>query len=134
MIQKEISAQVPEKKGVDEDGNEVVKQQALGPVTIFVDYPETLEEAEGWAGEEAVLSNAFANFRVNPIQSGIRSALKAGFSQEQIQEKLGTAVMGVAQVGGRVDVQTAFIAKFKMSTPEAQAEMLEKLRTEAMGE
>jgi hypothetical protein len=134
MIQKEISAQVPEKKGVDDEGNEVIKQQALGPVTIFVDYPETLEEAEGWAGGDAILTNAFANFRVNPIQSGIRSALKAGLSQEQIQEKLGTAVMGVAQVGGRVDVQTAFIAKFKMSTPEQQAEMLEKLRKEAMDE
>ena len=127
MIQKEVTAQVPEKK----DAEGVVTQKALGPVTVFVNYPETLEEAQGWAGADAILSNAFANFRVNPIQSGIRAALKQGLNQEQIQEKLGNAVMGVAQVGGRVDAQTAFIAKFKMATAEGQAEMLALLRDAA---
>ena len=39
--------------------------------------------------------------------------------------------MGVAQTGGRVDAQTAFIAKFKMATPEGQAEMLQLLRDAA---
>lgn len=127
MIQKEVTAQVPEKK--DAEGN--ITQQALGPATIVVNYPETLDEARDWAGDEAILSNAFANFRVNPIQSGIRSALKSGLDGDQIQEKLGNAVMGVAQVGGRVDTQTAFIAKFKMATPEKQAEMLDLLREAA---
>ena len=127
MIQKEVTAQVPEKK----DAEGVVTQQALGPVTVFVDYPETLEEAQGWAGAEAILSNAFANFRVNPIQSGIRAALKQGLNQEQIQAKLGKAVMGVAQVGGRVDAQTAFIAKFKMSNEDEQAAMIQMLHEAA---
>ena len=127
MIQKEITAQVPEKK--DSEGN--ITQQALGPVTIIVNYPETRDEGRDWAGDEAILSNAFANFRVNPIQSGIRSALKAGLNQDQIQENLGSAVMGVAQIGGRVDTQTAFIAKFKIATPEKQAEMLDLLREAA---
>ena len=130
MIQKEVTAEVPEKK--DGEGN--VTQQKLGPCTIMVNYPETLDEAKEWAGDEAILSNAFAHFKVSPVQSGIRSMLKQGLNQEQIQERLGTAVMGVAREGGRVDAQTAFVAKFKMSTPEQQAEMLELLRGAAQGE
>ena len=127
MIQKEVSAKVPEKK----DAEGTVTQVALGPVTVFVDYPETVDEAKGWCSEEALLSNAFANFRVNPIQSGIRAGLKAGLDQDQIQTKLGQAVMGIAQVGARVDPETAFIAKFKTATPEDQAQMLQKLRDAA---
>ena len=92
MIQKEITAQVPEKKNAE---GELV-QQALGPATIFVDYPETLQEAEEWAGGEAILSNAFANFRVNPIQSGIRAALKAGLIDRvaTLEEVVGQAARG----------------------------------------
>lgn len=126
MDQKEVTAQVPEKK----DGEKVI-QAALGPVTILVDFPGSYEEAVNWCTEEAMLSNAFANFRVSPLQSGIRTMLKAGSSQEQIQEALGKTVMGVARTGGRVDVQTAFIAKFKMATSEGQAEMLAMLREAA---
>ena len=126
MIQKEVTAQVPEKK--DSEGE--VTQPLLGPATLLVGYPESLEEAEGWCSQDAILSDAFANWKV-VLQSGIRAALKAGMTMDQIQEKYGTAVMGVAQTGGRVDAQTAFIAKFKMSTPEQQAEMLDKLREAA---
>lgn len=127
MIQKEITALVPEKKNSDGE----VTQQSLGPVTVLVNYPETLEEAKGWSGDEAILSNAFAHFKVSPIQSGIRALLKLGKGSEEIQESLGTMVMGVAREGGKVDVQAAFVAKFQMATPEAQAEMLDMLRTAA---
>ena len=127
MIQKEVTAKVPAKT----DKETGVTTPELGPVSIVVAFPETLKEASDWCSEEALLSNAFANFRVNPIQSGIRACLKSGMTAEQIQEKLGTAVMGVAQTGGRVDAQTAFIAKFKMATPEGQAEMLQLLRDAA---
>jgi len=126
MIQKEISAQVPEKK----DAQGVVTQKGLGPISVVVNYAENLDEALEMYGEEPVLSNAFANWRVT-LQSGIRNALKSGLTQEQIQEKIGSAVMGVATSGGRVDAQTAFIAKFKMATPEVQKEMLEMLRQAA---
>ncbi len=134
MLQKEVSAKVPEKKGVDEEGNEAIVQAELGPVTIMVNYPETLDEAKEWAGDEAILSNAWSHFKVSPLQSGIRALLTQGLTQEQIQDKLGTTVMGVAREGGRVDAQTAFVAKFKMATPEKQAEMLEMLRDAAQGE
>lgn len=128
MIQKEITAQVPEKK----DAEGIVTQVALGPVTVIVDYPGNYEDAAGWCSEEAMLSNAFANFKVSPVQATIRSMLKAGKTADQIQEECEKLVMGVArQGGGVVDVQAAYIAKFRTSTPEVQAEMLATLRDQA---
>lgn len=121
MIQKEVSAKVPVKEGRNSDELNA---------TIVVNFPETLDEAVDWCGEEAVLSNAFANWRVT-IQNNIRNSLIAGHTQDAIQDKLGSAVMGVAQTGGRVDAQTAFLAKFKNATPEQQAEMLDLLRQAA---
>ena len=127
MQQKEVTAQVPEKKNAE---GEVV-QALLGPVTVLVDYPESFEEALGWCTEEAVLSNAWANFKVSPIQAGIRNMLKAGHAQDAIQEALGKTVMGVARTGGKVDVKASFVAQFKLGTPEQQAEMLAMLREAA---
>ena len=127
MDQREVTAKVPEKK--DAEGN--ITQKALGPVTVIVPFPESLEEALGWCSEEAMLSNSFANWRVL-LQSGIRNALKAGKSEDQVQEEMEKAVMGVArQGGGKVDVQAAYIAKFRSATPEEQAKMLEELRENA---
>lgn len=123
MEQKEVSARVPgnEDKGIAEMN-----------ATVFVDFAETLDEAKQMYGEEAVLSNAFANWRVT-LQSNIRSKLKSGMTPELIQESLADAKMGVAVVGAKVDAQTAFIAKFKTATPEKQAEMLELLKAAAQG-
>jgi len=126
-IQKEVTAKVPQKK--DDEGN--VTQEAM-EATIFVNYAETVEEAVEMFGAEALLSNAFANWRVT-LQSNIRSSLKSGLTPDQVHEKLSSAVMGVAQAGVRMDPQAAFIAKFKMATPEQQAEMLEKLKDAAEG-
>jgi hypothetical protein len=123
MIQKDISARVPanEKKGTEEM-----------TAAIVVNYTESLEEAKEMFGEEAILTNAFRNWAVT-LQSGIRTALKAGHNVEQIQEKFGSAVMGVAQVGTKVDAEQAFIAKFKTATPDKQAEMLQMLKVAAQG-
>lgn len=127
MEQKEVTAQVPEKK----DGEGKVIQVALGPVTILVDFPAKYEEAVGWCTEKAMLSNAFANFRVSPLQSGIRTALKAGKSQEEIQKLLGKSVMGIARIGGKMDVKAAYRAMFHTATPAEQAEMIKDLRKQA---
>lgn len=129
MIQKEVTAQVPEKK--DKKGN--ITQKHLGPATIFVNYPETLDEANEMFGAEPMLTNAFANWKV-VVQGGIRTGLKAGLDAKGLQDKLGSAVMGIATAGGKVDNQAAFIAKFGISTPEKQAELLEMLRRAAQGE
>ena len=119
MKKVQVSAQVPENK---EKGT-----KALGPVTISVEYGETAAESVKMFGEEPMNSNAFANWRVL-LQSGIRNALKAGLDQAAIQAKIGSAKMGVAAVGGRIDPVQAYMASFASATPEKQAEMLETLK------
>ena len=99
--------------------------------TISVNYAETVEEAVQMFGEEALLTNAFANWRVT-LQAGIRSALASGLEQDAIQKKFADAKMGVA-VTGAVDPQAAFIAKFKSAPPEEQAKMLALLKASAAG-
>ena len=126
MVQKEIEAKVPAKVNAEDPSKSTLEMSAV----IVVNYADSLDEALDMYGEEAVLTNAFANWRVT-IQAGIRSALKSGLTAEQIQAKYADAKMGVAATGGRVDAQTAFIAKFKMATPEGQAAMLELLKEAA---
>jgi len=122
-----VAAKVPAKK--DEKGKEIT---AGMEATVVVQTAETLKEAGQVFGETAVLSNMDSNWKVT-LQGNIRSSLRSGLTPEQIQDKLGSAVLGVAQVGARVDPQAAFIAKFKTSTPEDQAKMLEKLKVAAAG-
>lgn len=127
MRDKQVTAQVPEKK---ENGK--VVQSALGPLTVNVPYAETLKEAKEVYGEEAVLSNAFANWRVT-LQSNIRAALKRGESPEEIQKRLSTAKMGVASTGGKIDPEQAFLAMYMSAAPEKKKELLAKLQAKAAG-
>jgi len=120
-----VAAKVPVKK--DGEGNVVTKEMEA---TVVVQTAETLQEAEELFGDAAILSNMNANWKVT-LQGNIRSSLRAGSTPEQIQDKLSTAVLGIAQVGARIDPRAAFIAKFKTSTPEKQAEMIEQLRLAA---
>jgi hypothetical protein len=127
----EATAQVPEKK----DAQGKVVQKALGPATVFVEVPDSASDAikSGWCTDEAVWSNACAHFKVSPLQSNIRSGLKAGKTQDQLQAELGSTKMGVAVKGQKVDYRQAFLAEFKSATPERQAEMIKMLRDEAAG-
>lgn len=123
MEKKQVQAEVPERK--DAEGK--VVQAQLGPVMVEVDYPTTLEEAAKMYGEEAVLSNAFNNWRVT-LQANIRGALKRGEQPGDIQARLAGAKMGVAQTGGKVDAEAAFKAKFLQSDPETRKAMIAQLR------
>lgn len=123
MEKKQVSALVPERK--DSEGN--VTQAQLGPVTVEVDWPENLEEAKNVLGEEVILSNAFANGRVT-IQAGIRSALKRGEAEQEIIDRYKGWKLGVAQAGGKVDVESAFKAKFASATPEERKKMIAQLK------
>jgi hypothetical protein len=119
----EVQAVVPENKE---------KGTARMEGTILVDCPETLEEAKAMGfSDEAILSNAIANWKVSPLQSGIRSGLRRGETIEAIQTRLGSAKMGVAQTGGRVDPVQAYLSAFASATPEKHAEMLAELKKRA---
>lgn len=128
MNKKEVTAQVPEKK--DADGK--VIQVAIPAVVVSVDYSETLEEAAQMYGAEAILSNAFANWKVT-LQAAIRTGLKKGETQEQLQTRLGSAKMGIAVAGAKVDTEAAYKAKFMASDPESRKKMIADLRSMAAG-
>jgi hypothetical protein len=128
MKKEKVSALVPEKK----DASGKVLQKQLGPVEVEVQYAETLAEAEKLFGAEAVLSNAFANWRVT-LQANIRGALKRGEDPSVIKSRLSAAKMGVAQAGVKVDPEAAFRAKFVSATPEEQKRMIEQLKKMAAG-
>lgn len=126
MEKVEVSATVPRKDGVK--GREEDKS-----ATIYVNYTDDLKEAEQMFGAEAILTNAFANWRVT-LQAGIRRSIIAGKTQDQIAVEFADAKMGVATQGAKVDPIQASLVKFKTMTPEEQAAYIEQLREAAAGE
>ena len=120
-----VTARVPAKK----EGDKVVRAE-IGPVSIAVDTGSTAEEMIQMFGDGAVKSNADANWVVT-LQSNIRARLLRGETQEQIQAGLGTAKMGVAVKGAKVDPIQAYLAMFASATPQKQAEMLKELQRKA---
>jgi hypothetical protein len=121
-----VQATVPEKKN---EKGEVV-QKAIGPFTIEVTTGSTGAECIALFGDEAVKTNAESNWTVT-IQTNMRSAMKRGETQEQIQTRLATAKMGVAQKGAIVDPVQAYLAKFQSATPAEQQKMLAELKSRA---
>lgn len=127
MKQVAVTAQVPEKK---DPKTGAVTQKAIPPCTINVNYAETLEEAKKMFGDDPILSNALAHWKVS-LQSNIRSALIRGETPQQIQDRLGNSKMGVAVQKGAVDPEQAFLAMYANATPEKRKEMEKKLRAAA---
>jgi len=122
MSSMTVTAQVPanEKKGTPQ----------LGPCTITVQTGKDAKEMIGLFGDEAVKSNAEANWIVT-LQSNVRAGLKKGETPEQIQARLASAKMGVAQKGAKTDPVQAYLAQFGSATPEKQKEMLAELQKRA---
>ena len=100
---------------------------------ILINTGETVEESTEMFGGDAVNSNANANWRVT-LQAGIRRSHKAGKSDKAIQDELGSAKMGVAISGGRIDPIQASLARFKTMTPEEQKDYLDQLQAAAEAE
>ena len=119
MNQVGIEAKVPGKDGAPDL-----------TASVMVNWADNIEEAVQMFGAEAILTNAFANWRVT-IQSNIRAGLKRGETAEQIQARLAGAKMGVAQAGAKIDPAQAFMAQFAAATPEKQKELLDELRKRA---
>ncbi len=126
MVQKEVTAKVPEKK--DKEGK--IVQVALGATTIAIPYGDTVEESIKMFGGEPMNTNAFSNWKVI-IQSWIRVRKIAGDSDEAIQKAALDRKMGIAATGGKVDPQAAYKAMFQAADPKEQAKMLEELRAGA---
>jgi hypothetical protein len=120
-----VTAKVPEKK----EGDKVVRAQ-IGPITISVQTGSTAAEMIQLFGDKAVKSNADANWVVT-LQSNIRARLLKGETIEQIQAALGTAKMGVALKGDKVDPIQAYMAMYAVATPEKQKEMIAELTKKA---
>ena len=117
-----FAAKVPanEKKGTKE----------LGPCSISVSSGKDAKEMIALFGDEAVKSNAEANWGVT-LQSNIRAGLKRGETPEQIQARLADAKMGVAMKGAKIDPVQAYLAQFQTSTPAEQQKMLADLQKRA---
>jgi len=120
-VKEQVNATVPANK---EKGT---KEKSA---TINVNYAATIAEAVQMFGEVAMLSNAFANWKVT-LQSNIRNGLKRGETQEQIQVRLQDAKMGIVTKGALVDPVQAYVAKFQSATPEDQKKMLAELQRRA---
>ena len=121
-----VESKVPEKK---DDSGRITRKQ-LGPVQITVQTGSTAAESIQMFGDKAVKSNSDGDWVVT-LQSNIRSRLLRGENAEQIQAALGTAKMGVAVKGAKVDPIQAYLALFASASPEKQKEMLRELQTKA---
>ena len=121
-----VTAKVPEKKAADGS----IQRAQIGPVTITVPTGSDAAEMIALFGDKAVKSNADANWVVT-LQSNVRARLLKGESIDQIQAALGTAKMGVAVKGDKVDPVQAYLAMFATASPEKQKEMLAELKAKA---
>jgi hypothetical protein len=125
MIDLKIDAKLPksEKDNRPED--------RIGNLTVqFPDMDKDPDAALGEAvksfGSKAILSNAKANWVIT-LQGNIRSRLKKGQSNEQIQADLGSAKMGVAIAKVAADPKANAIAFMKTLTPEQRKAFIQEL-------
>lgn len=94
--------------------------------TVSVDTGATAKESVEMFGDDAVNSNANANWTVT-IQAGIRRLLKTGKSPEECQAAYTGAKMGVALA--RVsDPTAAILAKWPTMNEEQRTDFLKKLK------
>lgn len=114
-----VMAKVPEdkKKGTPQ----------LGPASITVKTGDTAAEMIKMFGDEAVATNAIANWTVT-LQGNIRSGLRKGETERQMQDRLGGSKMGVSIKGAVVDPIQAYAAKYYAASPEEQEKMIANLR------
>jgi len=126
MKDLKVQATVPEKR----DASGKLLQAQIGPYTITVKSGATAKESIELFGDEAVHSNADANW-VKTLQASMRTGMKRGWNQAQLQANLGSAKMGVAQRSAPIDPKQAFLAMYAAATPEEQKRMIAELTARA---
>ena len=94
--------------------------------STLYDFGANLEEAKAKFGEGVVYDNFVRSGKIT-IQAAVRRWAAAGLDEVQIAEKVNSIVLGVA-AERVVDPIAATINKFASLTPEAQAELLAKLK------
>lgn len=103
------------------------KEEGAPSATISIQAAETAAEAIQAFGDQAVISNANANWIIT-VQSAIRRLLKTGVKPEDIQAKLGGVKMGVAIERVAGDPKVAMISKFAAMSPEEKAAFIKELQ------
>ncbi len=113
-----VTALVPE--------NKTKNTPQIGPASVTVENGKTAKEQIELFGDAAVKSNADAHWVV-VLQGAIRSGLRKGETPEQIQSRLGSAKMGVATAGVKIDPVQAYLALYTSATPAEQKKMQAEL-------
>jgi hypothetical protein len=121
MEKLEVTARVPAKDDAPEKS-----------ATVFVNTGATSAEMVEMFGDEAVKSNANANWVVT-LQAAIRRGLNANKTPDAIQAELADAKMGVKTSLGKVDPIQASLAMFKTMSKEERKAYLADLKAAASG-
>jgi len=103
------------------------KDKDAKSATIIVKAPETLAEAQEMYGDEAILTNAMANFVITE-QNRVRADIKAGLDQPAIQEKHANDKMGISQPKGTADPTAAFLSKWQSMSEDEKAQVMRKMK------
>jgi len=98
--------------------------------SIVVQAPETAAEAIQVFGDEAVNSNALANWVVK-LQGNVRSGLGKGEDPKAMQARLGGSKMGVAASKAAMDPKAAWLASYQAADPKTRKQMKADLLKQA---
>lgn len=95
-------------------------------IVVLYDFGANLEEASKKFGADVVYDNYVRSGKIT-IQAAMRRYAAAGLDDKQIADKVAGITLGVASERV-VDPIAATLSKFASLSPEAQAELLNKLK------
>jgi len=116
----------------DENSNVVLDEEGKPTwlsTSVEYDFGDTLDDAIALCGREVVHSQYVANAKVG-LQAIVRTKLKSGMSQEQIQSIADGWKPGMVVEKTAIDPLVAFSNAFKAGSPEKRAQLLAMLGVE----
>ena len=114
---------VVKKTGKDDEGKTII----IGEAAVEYDFGETLSQAIDIHGEDVVFSN-YKSRGVVAAQAAVRPWIEQQKTQDEIIPLFAEWKLGVAAARSGVSAEDAFLAKWAKMTPDAQAEILKKLK------